>query len=111
MSDPTEKQPWHVEKGISLPFVFVVLVQTSGIIAWGAVLDHRVGIMEDNITALKSQLQGAENDISSQSSSIAVIGNQITNIDRQLNRVEAQTENTYNLIRQFINDMSNGGAN
>jgi len=62
----TEQEQWHLNKSVPITIVLTLLIQTAGIIIWGAKMDSRVAVLEVSQSDQDSHIRALEtsrNDI------------------------------------------------
>lgn len=92
MGEAFNKESWHLSKSVPLAFLLAILLQTGGIIWWGATIQAKALETERRVTATEAELAKRANLIIKVSERLASLEANTENILQLLNRIDRQTK-------------------
>lgn len=92
MGEAFSKENWHLSKSVPLAFLLAILLQTGGIIWWGATIQAKALETERRVTATEAELTKRADLIVRVSERLASLEANTENILQLLNRIDRQTK-------------------
>ena len=104
----TTTEPWHLDRKVPIALIFAIFMQTAAGIWWASSINQRVGNTEEKIAILKSNQAVTQTEITQQSRQVAVLVEQISNTNKNIERLQTEVRDTNTLLRDMLTE--NGGA-
>lgn len=100
--DQPDYKHWHWDKRVPIAFLFGLILQSGAVFYWASTVDNQIAANRESIQKLETRVDARDAQLSQQSTSIAVLVEQVTTLSRGIDRLQNEATQTNQLLREYL---------
>lgn len=98
----TRREEWHLQKGVPISLIAVILVQTLGAGWWASNVDERVTQIERRLSGFAEREQSSDQRVMQLSNQVSVLTERVESTMQHINRLTAELTQTNELLLNIV---------